>query len=168
MQALINALLEYARIGTRAKEPVPSETGALVDQVIADFGVVKQEQSARITRGDLPTVRGDPLQLRQLFQNLIGNALKYRGPDPPRVHVTAERQPGEWLFSVRDNGVGIDPQYAERVFVIFQRLHTHAEQPGSGLGLAICKKIVERHNGRIWVDSQPGQGSAFSFTLPTG
>jgi two-component system, chemotaxis family, sensor kinase Cph1 len=113
-------------------------------------------------------VIGDPLQLRQLFQNLIGKALKYRGTDPPSVHVTAELQRSEWLFKVRDNGVGIEPQHAERVFVIFQRLHTPAEQPGTGLGLAICKKIVERHDGRIWVDFQPGQGSTFSFTVPVG
>ena len=166
MQALINALLEYARVGTRAREPEPIDTAALVDQVLADYGVALEEQAAQVTRGDLPTVLGDPVQLRQLFQNLIGNALKYRGAEPPNVHVAAERQGHEWRFSVRDNGVGIEPQYAERVFVIFQRLHTQAEHSGTGLGLAICKKIVERHNGRIWVESQPGQGSAFFFTLP--
>jgi PAS domain S-box-containing protein len=166
MQALINALLEYARVGTRAREPEPIDTAALVDQVLADYGVALQEQAAQVTRGDLPTVLGDPVQLRQLLQNLIGNALKYHGAAPPTVHVTAKRQGREWLFSVRDNGVGIEPQYAERVFVIFQRLHTQAEHSGTGLGLAICKKIVERHNGRIWVESQPGQGSTFLFTLP--
>jgi PAS domain S-box-containing protein len=168
MATLINALLEYARVGARAKDPVPIDTAKLVDQVIADYGLAIEEQSARITRTELPTVRGDPVQLRQLFQNLIGNALKYRGVEPPCVHIAAERQPREWLFSVRDNGVGIEPQYADRIFVIFQRLHTQAEHSGTGLGLAICKKIVERHRGRIWVNSEPGQGSTFLFTLPTG
>lgn len=168
MSALINALLEYARVGSRAHEPVPTDTTTLLDQVIADYSLATDEHAARITRGDLPTVRGDPVQLRQLFQNLISNALKYRGADPPRIHVAAERRGHEWHISVRDNGLGIQPQYADRIFVIFQRLHTQAEYPGTGLGLAICKKIVERHNGRIWVDSQPGQGSTFWFTLPAG
>jgi light-regulated signal transduction histidine kinase (bacteriophytochrome) len=165
-KSLPTVLDELPRVGTRAKEPEPIDTAAAVDQVIADYSLALEEQAARVTRGDLPTVLGDPVQLRQLFQNLIGNALKYRGADPPSVHVAAERQGDEWLFSVRDNGIGIEPQYAERIFVIFQRLHTQAEQPGTGLGLAICKKIVERHNGRIWVDSQPGHGSIFSFTFP--
>jgi PAS domain S-box-containing protein len=166
MQALINALLEYARVGTHAYKHEPTDTAVLVDQVLADFNLTVQEQSARIARGNLPIVAGDAVQLRQVFQNLVGNALKYRGNDPPSVVISAERQPGEWLFSVRDNGVGIDPRQAQRIFVIFQRLHTHADQPGSGLGLAITKKIVERHKGRIWVESQPGQGSTFFFTLP--
>jgi light-regulated signal transduction histidine kinase (bacteriophytochrome) len=138
----------------------------LVDEVIADYRLAMQEQAASVTRGHLPTLLGDPVQLRQVFQNLIGNALKYRGADAPAIDVAADRQGRDWLFSVRDNGIGIEPRYADRIFVIFQRLHAQADHPGTGLGLAISKKIVERHNGRIWVDSHSGQGSTFFFTLP--
>ena len=108
----------------------------------------------------------DERQLGQLFQNLIANAIKFHGEESPRVHVSAERRPGDWLFSVRDNGIGMDPQYAERIFVIFQRLHDREEYPGTGIGLSICKKIVERHGGKIWVVSESGQGATFHFTLP--
>src|SRR2546422_437135 len=113
----------------------------------------------------LPTVRGDPSQLTQLFQNLIGNAVKFRGPDRAEVQISAVRRGGEWLFLVRDNGIGIAPEYRERIFVIFQRLHGRNEYPGTGIGLAICKRIVTRHGGRIWVESQPGRGPAVCFTL---
>jgi light-regulated signal transduction histidine kinase (bacteriophytochrome) len=125
-----------------------------------------KESQAVVTHDPLPMVSGDERQLVQLFQNLLSNAVKFSGKQPPRIHVSAKRVAGEWVFSVRDHGIGIDPQYADRIFIIFQRLHTRDEYPGTGIGLAICKKIVERHGGRIWVESQPGQGATFSFTIP--
>jgi light-regulated signal transduction histidine kinase (bacteriophytochrome) len=123
------------------------------------------ETGARVTHDPLPTLVADASQLRQLLQNLIGNALKFHGQGRPEVHVAATRMPAAWLFRVTDNGIGIDPEYFERVFVIFQRLHGRRAYPGTGVGLAICKKIVERHGGRIWVESKPGAGATFSFTL---
>jgi light-regulated signal transduction histidine kinase (bacteriophytochrome) len=119
-----------------------------------------------VTHDALPVICGDPSQLRQLLQNLIGNAIKFRGSAPPQVHVSAERGDGVWTFAVRDNGIGIEPEYNERVFVIFQRLHSRRDYPGTGVGLAICKKIVERHNGRIWIESAVGHGTAVCFQLP--
>ncbi len=119
-----------------------------------------------ITHDPLPTITSNPVELTQVFQNLIGNAIKFKGERKPEIHVGAQRQAGGWLFTVRDNGIGIDPQFAERIFMIFQRLHTREQYPGTGIGLAICKKVVERHGGRIWVESQPGTGSTFCFTIP--
>jgi PAS domain S-box-containing protein len=166
MQALINDLLAYSRVGTRGRPFEVVDTATLVDQVSADLSVAIGEADATITRGSLPQVMGDPLQLGQLFQNLVSNAIKFRGEIRPEVRITADREGAAWRFAVQDNGIGIDPAYAERIFVIFQRLHTRAEYPGTGIGLAICKKIVERHGGRIWVESQPGAGTAFYFTIP--
>jgi light-regulated signal transduction histidine kinase (bacteriophytochrome) len=125
-----------------------------------------RESQAVITNEDFPAVNADASQLVQLFQNLLANAIKFRGEDIPRIHVSVRDDEREWVFSVRDNGIGIDPHHADRVFVIFQRLHTREEYPGTGIGLAVCKRIVERHKGRIWFESEPGKGSTFSFTIP--
>ena len=127
-----------------------------------------EQSGAVVTHGPLPAVVHDKLLLVQLFQNLIGNAIKFHVEAPPRIHVSAEQKGEEWVLAVRDNGIGIDPQYAERIFTIFQRLHTNEEYAGTGIGLAICKKIVERRGGRIWVESQPRTGSTFYFTVPIG
>ena len=166
MQRLINDLLAYSRVTSQGNEFERVDCNGLLEEVLSNLRVAVEESRAEVTHDPLPTVMADGRQLGQLFQNLIGNAIKFRGEEPPEVHVSAERRTGEWLFSVRDNGIGVDPQYAERIFVIFQRLHNREEYPGTGIGLAICKKIVERHGGRIWVASQTGQGATFHFTLP--
>jgi PAS domain S-box-containing protein len=166
MQQLINDLLAYSRVRTKGREFAPTDGETVLKSALANLQVSITESSATITNDPLPVVLADEGQLVQLFQNLIGNALKFRGKAPPRVHISAERRGLDWLFSVRDQGIGIEPEYAERVFLIFQRLHSRAEYPGTGIGLAICKRIVERHGGRIWVESQPGKGSTFSFTIP--
>jgi PAS domain S-box-containing protein len=164
MQSLIDDLLAYARVGSAVLVRVPTDLSALVDQVIADARML--DDQAVITRGELPTLSVDPRQLSQLFQNLLSNALKYHGPEPTRVDISAERDRTDWVFSIRDNGIGIDPAQAERIFLIFQRLHIQADYEGTGLGLAISKRVIERHGGRIWVESQPGSGATFRFTLP--
>ncbi len=202
MQQLILDLLEYSRVDTRGQplRPIPMEQ--VIRIVLENLQLAIAEADAQVTWDPLPVVLGDPTQLGMVLQNLIGNALKFRSAEPPRIHISAElrsaasapqddeagartggppRPPAfapapaapagahsasEWVFSVRDNGIGIDPQYFDRIFVIFQRLHTRREYPGTGIGLAICKKIVERHGGRIWVESAPGQGATFYFTLP--
>ncbi len=166
MQWLINDLLAYSRVTVQDKVSEEVDCNSVLEEVLSDLRVAVEESRAVVTRAPLPTVMADRIQLGQLFQNLIGNAIKFHGKEPPQVHVSAERRPTEWLFSVRDNGVGLDPEYAERIFVIFQRLHNREEYPGTGIGLAICKKIVERHGGRIWVVSQTDQGATFHFTLP--
>ena len=135
--------------------------------MLANLRLAIAESQAIITHEPLPTVQADETQLLQLFQNLISNALKFRAGQPPQVHISAQPNDQGWLFSVQDNGIGLEAQYAERIFVIFQRLHTREDYPGTGIGLAICKRIVERHGGCIWVESQPGQGATFYFTLPS-
>ncbi|NUQ00285.1 MAG: hypothetical protein HUU35_10565 [Armatimonadetes bacterium] len=166
MRALINDLLAYSRVGTRGKPFEPCDMNAVLARALANLEVAIQEHHASVTAGELPTVPGDRTQLTQLFQNLIANAVKFRSEEPPRIEVSAERDESGWRFAVRDNGIGIAPEHASRVFLVFQRLHTRSEYEGTGIGLAICKKIVERHGGRIWVDSIPGKGSVFMFTLP--
>ena len=168
MQTLINDLLAYSRVGTRGKEFEATDCMAAIELALVNLRAAIEESSAVVTHGPLPTVMADRIQIGQLLQNLIGNAVKYHGAEPPRVHVSAEQKGNDWVFAVRDNGIGIDPQYAERIFVVFQRLHTREEYPGTGIGLAICKKIVERHGGRIWVESQAGTGATFYFTIPLG
>ncbi len=167
MQTLINDLLAYSRVGTRGKEFTETDCGALLEEVLTVLQKAIEETAGAVTYDPLPTVWADPVQLGQLFQNLIGNSLKFHGPERPRIHVSAQEGGGEWRFAVHDNGIGIDPQYAERIFVIFQRLHSNADYPGTGIGLAIAKKIVERHRGKIWVESEPGKGATFYFTIST-
>jgi PAS domain S-box-containing protein len=174
MQGLINDLLAYSRVGTRGKPPVPTDCEQVMKAVRQNLKIAVEESGAHVTHDPLPRVMADPGQLAQLLQNLISNALKFRGREAPVVHLSATLlRPGEegavgpeWRFSVRDNGLGIEPQYFQRIFEIFQRLHTREEYSGSGIGLAVCKRIVERHGGRIWVDSESGKGSTFHFTLP--
>ncbi|WP_257457605.1 PAS domain-containing sensor histidine kinase [Archangium lipolyticum] len=165
MQALINDLLAYSRVGTRGKEPHPVSLEKCAARALSYLRLAQEETGAELTVEPLPWVKGDETQLVQLLQNLVGNALKFRGDKPPRIRVSATRQDDTVTVSVEDNGIGIEPQYYERIFAIFQRLHGKEEYPGTGIGLSICKKIVERHGGRIWVESTPGQGSTFRFTL---
>ncbi|MEO7099393.1 MAG: PAS domain S-box protein [Luteolibacter sp.] len=166
MRTLIDDLLAFSRVGTHGKPFERTDSNAMLEAALGNLTVAIDESQARITHDPLPTLDADPTQLQQLFQNLIGNAVKFHGVKPPEIHVSATGRNGKWLFSVRDNGIGIEPQYRERIFVIFQRLHTRTEYAGTGVGLAVCKRIVERHGGDIWVESEPGQGSTFFFTIP--
>jgi signal transduction histidine kinase len=166
MRVLINDLLTYSRAGVAKKQLAPTDCELVLGQTLVVLQVAIQECAAKLTHDPLPTVMGDDVQLGQLFQNLIGNALKYHNGGVPEVHVSSQRQDNDWLFSVKDNGIGIDPRFAEKIFVIFQRLHAREEYSGNGIGLAICKRIVERHGGKIWVESEQGKGSIFYFTLP--
>ena len=166
MQRLINDLLDFSRVGTRGKPFEQTDCEAVLNQAIANLQAAIEDNKAVVTHDPMPNVMADGSQLVQLFQNLIGNAIKFHSDKRPGVHVGAECKGPEWVFSVRDNGIGIDPKYHERIFVIFQRLHGRTEYPGTGIGLAICKKIVERHKGHIWVESQAGMGSTFYFTIP--
>lgn len=165
MQGLINDLLTYSRITTQGKQLETTDTHAFLGEAISNLATLIAEKRAIITNDDLPTVRADGSQLMQVFQNLISNAIKFQGENVPHIHVSAQDKGREWVFAVRDNGIGIERQYADRVFVIFQRLHTRQEYPGTGIGLAVCKRIVERHGGRIWFESEPGKGSTFFFTI---
>ena len=166
MQTMTKALLKYSRVGTKAKPAKPMSTDNALNQALANLALAIKECNAVITRGLLPRVRADESQLVQLFQNLISNAIKFRREIPVRIHISAQQKNDDWVISIKDNGIGIDPRFSERIFKIFQRLHTEAEYPGTGIGLTICRKIVERHGGRIWASSEPGEGSTFFFTLP--
>ena len=166
MQTLISELLAYSRVGTRGKPFESIDCTAIVKRVLANLSVAIEESNAKVTYDPLPVVVADSMQLTQIFQNLIGNAIKFHSQDLPCVHISATDEHDEWTFSVHDNGIGIDPKNIERIFLIFQRLHTREEYPGAGIGLAICKRIVERHGGRFWASSEPGKGTAFCFTIP--
>jgi signal transduction histidine kinase/HAMP domain-containing protein len=165
MRALINALLDYSRVGRRPLDLRATPIEATFEAALADLAAAIAESGATVTHGPLPVLSVDPVQLGQLFRNLVGNAIRFRRDDvPPVIDVSATQIDDHWRFAVRDNGIGIDPKHYDRIFVIFQRLHGR-ERAGTGIGLAVCKKIVERHGGQIWVESQPGQGSVFYFTL---
>ncbi|MBV9085799.1 MAG: PAS domain S-box protein [Acidobacteriaceae bacterium] len=167
MQKLIDDLLAFTRVCMlEESEPEPLDANTALETAFKTLEADIEETSAHITCGALPCVRIHRFQLEQLFQNLIANAIRYRSKQPPRIHVAAEQAGDHWVFSVQDNGIGIDPQYQEQIFEIFKRLHSSAEYPGTGMGLAICQRIVQRVGGRIWVESQAGRGSTFFFTVP--
>lgn len=166
MQMLIKDLLEYSRIDTKGKIFGIMNCSVVLEEAFYNLRSIVEETGTELTYDYLPTVMADAPQLKSLFQNLIGNAIKFHGQEKPRIHISAEQRGNEWVFSVKDNGIGFESELAERIFVVFQRLHARQKYPGTGIGLAICKKIVERHGGRIWAESQPGKGSTFYFTLP--
>ncbi len=166
MQQLINSLLIYSRVGTSGKEFQEVDTGTVVDEAISTLQAAIEAAGAEVTRDGLPTVTADPTLLGQLFQNLIGNAVKFHDRRPPRVHVACQESNRQFVFSVRDNGIGIDPRYSDRIFTVFERLHPQDEYSGTGIGLAICKRVVERHGGKIWCESTEGEGTTFYFALP--
>jgi PAS domain S-box-containing protein len=167
MQGLIQDLLAYSRSGANGKALREISSENALEDALANLRATIEESAAVVTHDSLPTITTDDTQLTQIFQNLVGNAIKYRSAEVPHVHVSAKKNGGnEWIFSVRDNGLGIDPQYFERIFILFQRLHGRTEFKGTGIGLAICRKVLDRLGGRIWVESQPEVGSTFYFTLP--
>jgi PAS domain S-box-containing protein len=166
MQELIKDLLEYSRIETKLKVMKPANCAVVLEEAFYNLRSIIEETRTELTYDYLPTVMADASQLKSLFQNLVGNAIKFHSQEKPRIHISAERRGDDWVFSVKDNGIGFESGFAERIFVVFQRLHARQEYPGTGIGLAICKKIVERHGGRIWAESKPAEGSTFYFTLP--
>jgi len=166
MRDLIEGLLAYSRAGSRPRAVRMTDCETILEHTLANLRVAIAESGAVVTRDPLPAVVGDDVLLGQLFDNLLRNAIKFRGPNRPELHVGAVRNGGDWVFSVRDNGIGLDPSYADRIFVIFERLHAGDEYAGTGIGLAVCKKIVECHGGRIWVESELGKGATFYFTIP--
>jgi signal transduction histidine kinase len=166
MQVLIQDLLAFSRVGRKNSDRAETDCNALLQDVLHTLTPAIQESGAHVDAEGLPTIWADRTLLAQVLQNLIGNAIKFRGKDAPLIHVKAEKNDQEWRFTVSDNGIGIPAEHAENIFVVFQRLHARSEYPGNGIGLAICKKVIERYGGKIWVESQPGSGSTFIFTLP--
>ena len=164
MRTLIDSLLAYSRVSKQATQLEPTDSKTVLDEALANLQGTIQESGVVVTAGELPTVKADKSQLGQLFQNLIGNAIKFCGAEP-RIQISAEERTDDWLFSVRDNGIGIAPEQFERIFLVFQRLNTREEYAGTGIGLSVCKKIVERHGGKFWPESEPGKGTTFYFTL---
>lgn len=167
MQELINDLLLYSRVQTKGQAFRTTDCNETVKIAMSNLSLAIEESGATVTADHLPVVQADGSQMLQLFQNLISNAIKFRGEAAPKIHIAARRENNFWIFSISDNGLGIDMKYAERIFIIFQRLHNRETYSGSGIGLAICKKIAERHGGKIWIESEPGQGTTFYFTIPT-
>lgn len=166
MKNLINGLLKYSRVGTKGSPFEPRDCEQVLRDTRSDLHQAIEESGAEVTHDPLPTVRVDGSQLIQVFQNLIGNAIKFHGSEPPTIHISAKRDAEQWIFSVRDNGIGIAPEHTDKIFAVFKRLHGDSAYPGTGIGLAITKRIVERHGGRIWAESEPHVGSTFYFTLP--
>jgi light-regulated signal transduction histidine kinase (bacteriophytochrome) len=166
LKSLISDLLTYSKVGTSGREMSTIEMEKVFARVMETYQPIIEDCRGSITHDALPVVLADGEQMVQLLQNLVDNSIKFRSKEPPRIHIGARQMSERWLFFVRDNGIGIDPQYTDRVFVIFQRLHSRDDYPGTGIGLAICRKIIERHGGHIWVDSEPGKGATFYFTLP--
>jgi light-regulated signal transduction histidine kinase (bacteriophytochrome) len=166
MQNLINDILEYSRVTRTSREPKFTNCKFILNQALAGLKVVIKENKATISHDTLPDIMVDPTQLVQVLQNLILNGIKFHGEETPKIHITAEKKASEWVFSVHDNGIGIDPQYSEKIFEVFKRLHTRERYPGTEIGLAVCKKIIERQGGHIWVESELGKSSTFYFTLP--
>ena len=167
MQQMLTDLLAYTRVGGQAEGCTAVDCEVVLARVVEALQLRIAECRAILTYDPLPTVRGDATRLGQVWQNLIGNALKFCKEQPPRIHITARHEDHHWRFAIRDNGIGLDPRQAERIFQVFQLLHTRSEYPGTGMGLAICKRIIEQSGGRIWVESEPGKGATFFFTLPT-
>jgi light-regulated signal transduction histidine kinase (bacteriophytochrome) len=166
MQTLILDLLAYSRVDSADQKLVPASLQSVLDQALHNLRLSIQENEATVTWDELPVVTADPGQLVQLFQNLIGNAIKFRDEKPPVIHIGVQRMEHEWPLWVKDNGIGFEQQYADKIFQVFQRLHGRGAFSGTGIGLSICKRVVERHGGRIWAESEPGKGATFFFTLP--
>jgi light-regulated signal transduction histidine kinase (bacteriophytochrome) len=166
MQALIKDLLAYSRVTTAEFPLIPANLEDILQGALNDIQTLIREKHVQISHEGLPTLKVNPYQMGRLFQNLITNAIKFHADGPPRIQISARQDAGEWVIAVRDSGIGFDPKYEERIFKVFQRLHAKEKYPGTGIGLAVCKKIVERHGGRIWAESTPGRGATFYFTLP--
>ena len=166
MKYLIDDLLEYSRVSSQAKEFENIDLEKVLENVLSNLSILIVENNVNVTHDSLPTVFADKNQMVQVFENLITNAIKFRGKEPPKIDISAQKGNKEWIFTVKDNGIGINPKHQKQIFEVFKRLHTRKEYPGTGIGLSIAQKIIERHNGRIWVESKPEKGSTFYFTIP--